>query len=123
MNNFRSIRNIRLGIKSLMLHKLRSALTMLGVVFGVGSVVAMLSVGEGASQEALRKISKLGSNNIILYSIKPQEEQQVSQAATSRSRAIEYGLFYDDLKRIDHSFPSVNRAVPAKIVRRDARLG
>ena len=41
---------------------------MLGVVFGVGSVVAMLSVGEGASAEALEQIRKLGSNNIIISS-------------------------------------------------------
>ena len=48
-----SIRDIRLGIKNLLLHKLRSLLTMLGVVFGVASVIAMLAVGEGASREAL----------------------------------------------------------------------
>ena len=48
-------------------HKLRSFLTMLGVVFGVGSVVAMLAVGEGASKEALEQIRKLGSNNIIKF--------------------------------------------------------
>ncbi|MHC4572698.1 MAG: ABC transporter permease [Planctomycetota bacterium] len=42
------MRNIWSGIENLLLHKLRSFLTMLGIVFGVGSVVAMLSVGEGA---------------------------------------------------------------------------
>ena len=45
------VRNIRLGLENLLLHKLRSFLTMLGVVFGVGSVVAMLSVGEGAGRK------------------------------------------------------------------------
>ena len=44
---------------------------MLGVVFGVGSVIAMLAVGEGASKEALEQIRKLGSNNIIITSVKP----------------------------------------------------
>ena len=52
------LRIIRLGVKNLLLHKLRSALTMLGVVFGVGSVVAMLAVGEGASKEAMDQIKK-----------------------------------------------------------------
>ncbi|MFB0506360.1 MAG: ABC transporter permease, partial [Thermodesulfobacteriota bacterium] len=61
----RFVRNVSLGIENLLLHKLRSFLTMLGVVFGVGSVVAMLAVGEGASKEALEQIRKLGSNNII----------------------------------------------------------
>ena len=45
----RFIRDVQLGVKNLMLHKLRSFLTMLGLVFGVGSVIAMLAVGEGAS--------------------------------------------------------------------------
>jgi len=62
-------RNVRLGFKTLLLHKLRSFLTMLGVVFGVASVVAMLAVGEGASREALDQIRKLGSTNIIVTSM------------------------------------------------------
>ena len=49
-------RDVLLGVENLLLHKLRSFLTMLGVVFGVGSVVAMLSVGEGASKEAHEQI-------------------------------------------------------------------
>ena len=69
MQRSKIIRNICLGVENLMLHKLRTFLTMLGVVFGVGSVVAMLSVGEGASQEALNQIKKIGSNNIIINSI------------------------------------------------------
>ena len=57
------VRGITLGVENLLLHKLRSFLTMLGVLFGVGSVVAMLSVGEGASKEALDHIRKIGSND------------------------------------------------------------
>ena len=45
-------RAVRLGVRSLLLHKLRSALTTLGVLFGVSSVIAMLAIGEGASEEA-----------------------------------------------------------------------
>ena len=64
MRHTKLVRNVLLGIENLLLHKLRSFLTMLGVVFGVGSVVAMLAVGEGASKEALEHIRKVGSNNI-----------------------------------------------------------
>ena len=74
MRQTKIVRNIWLGIENLLLHKLRSFLTMLGLVFGVGSVVAMLSVGEGASKEALSQIRKLGSNNIIISSVKSAEE-------------------------------------------------
>ena len=74
MKKSRFLRNLKLGLKDLLLHKGRSILTSLGVVFGVGSVIAMLSVGEGASEQALSQIRRLGSNNILLSSMKPSSE-------------------------------------------------
>jgi len=121
MRRVRLLRNIRLGIKTLMLHKLRSFLTMLGVVFGVGSVVAMLAVGEGASKEALEQIQKLGSTNIIITSIKPAEEE--SSGTRSPFSMLMYGLLYDDERRAREAFGTVERTVPVKIVRQDGRLG
>ena len=120
MHQLRAVRNIRLGIKSLMLHKLRSLLTILGVVFGVGSVIAMLSVGEGASREALEQIRKLGSNNIIIDSIEPLEEKEGSDRP---ERVINYGLTYEDEKRIAETVESVRRTVPAKVIDREGYVG
>jgi len=119
MGQTKIIRNIWLGIENLLLHKLRSFLTMLGVVFGVGSVVAMLSVGEGASQEALSQIRKLGSNNIIITSMKPAEQEQTAVARNSMSV---YGLTYDDHRRLSESFRQVRQTAPVKIIRKEARL-
>ncbi len=113
-------RNIGLGIENLLLHKLRTFLTMLGVVFGVGSVVAMLSVGEGASKEALEQIRKVGSNNIIVSSIKSVEE--VSQSTVYSQMSI-YGLTYDDELRVAETFDAIKRVVPVKLIRKEARLG
>ncbi|MBI3271578.1 MAG: ABC transporter permease [Planctomycetes bacterium] len=93
---------------------------MLGVVFGVASVVAMLAVGEGASQEALEQIRKLGSNNVLISSMKPPDDQI---GGTGRVRMIVYGLAYDDERRIRDTMPAVARVVPAKIVRKEGRLG
>jgi len=93
---------------------------MLGVVFGVGSVVAMLSVGEGASQEALAQIRKLGSNNIIVSSVKSAEEQQTS---TTHSHMSIYGLTYADHRRISQSFANIRQTAPAKLMRKESRLG
>ncbi len=121
MRHARVLRNIRLGIKTLMLHKLRSFLTMLGVVFGVGSVVAMLAVGEGASQEALEQIRKLGSTNIIITSIKPAEQE--ATATRSPFSMLMYGLLYEDERRAREAFDAVERTVPVKIVRQTGRLG
>src|SRR5512136_813068 len=88
-------RTVRLGIKSLWLHRLRSLLTVLGIVFGVCSVIAMLAIGEGASYEAQEQIKNLGSQNIILRSIKPTESQKTT---SNQSQMSEYGLTYSDIK-------------------------
>ena len=72
--SFQFVSTVRLGVKSLMLHKLRSVLTMLGIIFGVCSVIAMLAIGEGASYEAQQAIKKLGSQNIIIRSLKPPDD-------------------------------------------------
>ena len=119
MRRLKVARNIWLGIENLLLHKLRTFLTMLGVVFGVGSVVAMLSVGEGASKEAMEQIRKVGSNNIIINSIKSVEEE--SQSTTHSFMSI-YGLTYEDRLRIEETFSHVLQAVPVKLIRKDARL-
>ena len=119
MRRSKHLREIKLGIKNLMLHKLRSFLTMLGVVFGVGSVIAMLAVGEGASSEAMDQIRKLGSNNIIISAMKPMEEEAATNVRTMMSM---YGLLYDDERRVAESFPTVTRVVPVKHVRKEARL-
>ncbi len=113
------VRNILLGIENLLLHKLRSFLTMLGVVFGVGSVVAMLSVGEGASKEAMDNIRKLGSNNIIISSIKSIEEES---ATTAHSHMSIYGLTYDDQTRIAETYNTIKQTAPVKLIRKEGRL-
>src|SRR5919108_1440073 len=85
-------RAVRLGVKSLWLHKLRSLLTVLGIVFGVCSVIAMLAIGEGASHEAQEQIKNLGSQNIILRSVKPPEEQKPSN--NQANNVLDYGIKY-----------------------------
>jgi len=119
MRQARFTRNIWLGIENLLLHKLRSFLTMLGVVFGVGSVVAMLSVGEGASKHALEQIRKLGSDNIIITSMKSAEEEQTS---TQHSHMSIYGLTYEDHRRLSEGFSNIRATAPAKLLRKDSRL-
>ncbi len=116
----RLIRNLSLGLKHVRLNALRSFLTMLGMVFGVGSVVAMLAVGEGASRKALEEIRMLGSSNIIVESLKPAADT----AASQRSRFVnQYGLEYQDVLRITEAFSSVRQVVPVKIVRNVGRMG
>lgn len=108
-------RTMRLGLKSLWLHRLRSLLTVLGIVFGVCSVIAMLAIGEGASHEAQEQIKSLGSQNIILRSIKPPEEQKPSN--NQANFVLDYGIKYADLKRIQSTIPGVTVIVPARVIR------
>ena len=116
----RLLQDIQLGIKNLLLHKLRSFLTMLGLVFGVGSVIAMLAVGEGASEVALEQIRKLGSRNIIVTAMKPISEQGASNVRTMISI---YGLLYNDVENIAATIPTVTRMVPVKSMQKSGRLG
>jgi len=92
---------------------------MLGVVFGVGSVVAMLAVGEGASAKAMSDIRRLGSDNIIVSSIKSSEEEQTS---TTHSHMSIYGLTYEDYRRVSQSFANIRQTAPAKLMRKESRL-
>ncbi len=108
-------RALQLAVKSLWLHRLRSLLTVLGIVFGVCSVIAMLAIGEGASFEAQEQIKNLGSQNIILRSVKPPEEQKV--ANQQQNYLLDYGLKYADLKRIHETLDDISVVVPGRIMR------
>ena len=115
MIGFRIRRTVSNGLKSLWLHKMRSVLTALGIIFGVCSVIAMLAIGEGASFEAQEQIRALGSTNIIVNSIKPPEDINLSSAQTW---ALKYGLTYIDAERVRSTLPNVEVIVPARNVRK-----
>ncbi len=109
----RAQRVVKVGFKSLWNHRLRSLLTMSGIVFGVSSVIAMLAVGEGASYEAQERIKRLGSNNIILRSVKPAEGQK-STSADVEFRVSKYGLRYLDVERLQDTIPGISVVVPLR---------
>lgn len=115
----RIIRIVRLALKSLLLHKLRSGLTMLGIVFGVFSVIAMLAIGEGASAQAQKQVLELGATNVIVRSIKPPDE--VAQTSSS-ARVLQYGLLRSDYKILTNTLPTIISAAPIREVNREVRF-
>ncbi len=115
---FRLKRTVKLGVKSLWMHRLRSILTMLGIIFGVSSVIAMLAIGEGASRNAQEKISQLGSRNIIIKTVQPPEDQS---AMGQQQLLKEYGLTYDDAERFRNSIPNVRVIVPNRLISQQAQ--
>ncbi len=96
--------NIRLAVSGLADHKMRSFLTMLGIIFGVASVIAMLSIGEGAKREAIAKYQDLGVNNIIV------REKKMSDSELEDVRAkFSEGLSLQDAAVIKEIVPDVTR--------------
>ena len=94
--------NIRLAITGLIDHKFRSFLTMLGIIFGVASVITMLSIGEGAKREAIAKYQDLGVNNIII------REKSLSDNELEEVRAkFSQGLSLQDAGVIKEIVPGV----------------
>ena len=96
--------NIRLAVRGLTDHKIRSFLTMLGIIFGVASVIAMLSIGEGAKREAIAKYQDLGVNNIIV------REKKLSNTELEEVRAkFSQGLSIRDADAIMEIVPGIRK--------------
>ncbi len=116
---------VRLAVRNLLLHKLRSFLTMLGTILGVGSVIAMLAIGEGSKREAVEQIRQLGATNVIIRSVKPSDTDDGSSLTSSSpqqsSRVLQYGLQYQDFERLTAVLPMIEKAVPISLVRRNAQ--
>jgi len=100
---------VHLGLHSVGVHKVRSALTVLGILFGVWSVIAMLAINAGLSYESQRALRELGSSNIIVDSVKPG--QQTGKASDQGRGAMIYGLTDEDVTRLRENIPGVVRCV------------
>ena len=118
------LETLRLGLANLMLHKLRSLLTALGIIIGVGAVVAIAAYGEGSKQAALAQYKEQGANNIILRSVRPPEvTEQASEEEDSfftedqGPTVTPYGLTRLDRRRLDtESIQPIELMVPLKQV-------
>jgi putative ABC transport system permease protein len=110
---------LRLGLGSLALHKVRSFLTSLGIVIGVMSIIVMLAINEGAGEKAQQELRQMGSDNLLIKSVKPPEED--TGAAQERG-ALSYGLTYLDARRLQ-DLPGVVRSVTAHLTKKRAIHG
>ena len=110
-----------LGLANLRRNKLRSFLTMLGMIFGVGSVIAMLSVGAGARHEILARIGQLGIRNVIVNSVRPPEEKKPQ---TNDSNWIDYyGLRFRDEQAIRETCPTIESVLPVNLAKQPVWYG
>ena len=97
---------IRIAMRALARNKLRSILTMLGIIIGVGAVIAMVSVGQGAQQQAQQQIAAMGSNMLFVQS------GTVNRGGTRMGWGATKTLVYDDMVAILRECPSVKAAAP-----------
>jgi putative ABC transport system permease protein len=112
---------INTALLNLATHKMRTGLTMLGMIFGVGAVIAMLSIGAGGEQKALETIGRLGLRNVIVRAkeVKPEERQEL------RKKSL--GVSVRDGEAIAEAVPDVERVMPRvevkpyKIIAPDAK--
>ncbi|HLL89839.1 MAG TPA: ABC transporter permease [Tepidisphaeraceae bacterium] len=108
-----------LGLKNLRLHKLRSLLTALGIIFGVAAVIIMVAIGEGTKQAARRQAEALGATNVLVRSQRPPE----SGEATGRTqRTLIYGVTRGDYERLQQ-LPGVRTVVPLRETEQKVTFG
>ncbi len=100
---------LTMGLSSLLAHKLRSLLTMLGMIFGVGAVVAMLSITAGAEKQMMSFIDQLGVNNIIVEAHEAVDRNELQQI-----RAISPGLTFRDFRAISENVQGLEAITPRK---------
>lgn len=98
-----------MGLSSLLVHKLRSLLTMLGMIFGVGAVVAMLSITAGAQKEMMSYIDLLGVNNIIV-----EAKEAVDRNELQARRLVSPGLTFRDYRAIKENVQGIEAMTPRK---------
>ena len=105
-------RTLRLSVKSLLLHPLRSALTVLGIFIGVAGVIWLLAIGEGIGRKAEEQIAELGARNILVRTIKPSADEAQDGG---------YGLTRADFDRIVRTISTLERALPIRILTKEFR--
>ncbi len=113
---------LRLAVYSLLLHKLRTGLAVVGILIGIMAVIWLVAMGQGVSYQAQKQIEDLGARNIIVRSVKPSDQGSTASGG-GRSFFLEYGLLRDDFQRIVTNIPQgvIEQAVPLREIRKELR--
>ena len=112
----RGRRSVALALRSLWLHKLRSILSVLGIIIGTASVIALMAFGRGSMEDALEDIRRQGTTNVIVSSVKPVD----APASARPTWVVNYGLTWEDFERFN-LIDTVIGQVPMRIFPQEAR--
>lgn len=110
--------NLYVAIDAVISNSLRSILTALGIIFGVGAVIAMLAIGNGAQQEILDQIKLVGVNNIVIQPIIEQEEKNLAESDDSEKEKKKFspGLTLRDARTLEDIIPTIQAISPEIIL-------
>ncbi len=109
--------NIGIAAEAIQHNKVRTLLTSLGIIFGVSSVIAMLSVGKGAEQEILEQMRALGSNNLIIKSVVEQKvDKEAGEDETKKKKVWSPGLCIADIEAMRATIPTLKSVSPEIVV-------
>lgn len=108
----RLLENIKIAFQSLGSNRLRAFLTMLGIIIGVGAVIAMMSIGSGAQQSVIQSVQDIGSNLIIISPGNQEREQQRGPQAMFGDSKDKMSLKIDDVKELDRQAASLSGSIP-----------
>ncbi|MBZ5629181.1 MAG: ABC transporter permease [Acidobacteriia bacterium] len=97
---------LKIAFRALARNKMRSVLTMLGIIIGVGAVIAMVGVGQGAQQKVQDQIASMGTNLLFISS------GTVTRGGLHMGWGQTKTLIYDDMKAIQREIPTVAKAAP-----------
>src|SRR5262249_14735416 len=117
MSSDKGRRGLVLALRSLWLHKLRSFLSVLGIIIGTLAVITLMAFGEGSMKDALDDIARQGATNVIIRSVKPPDDSSTQR----RTRIAIYGLTYADYERFT-TIPSITQRVPMRIFPQEIRF-
>lgn len=111
------LKEIKVGIRSLISNKIRTLFSVLGILFGVAAVIAMLSVGEGAKEEVLALVKQLGTNTVVIRSNEMSKEEP-SHPVEQKSK----GLSLLDAEALSRNIPSLLRLAPLLVIQGESWL-
>ncbi|GEP94339.1 ABC transporter permease [Chitinophaga cymbidii] len=121
----RNMNNLNIALDSLVANRLRSFLTALGIIFGVGAVIAMLAIGRGAKEEIMNQMKLVGVNNIVIKPVveekKDEDESGQSKEGgkTEEKKKFSKGLSLQDAYSIRKMIPTVEAVSPEMILDQD----
>jgi putative ABC transport system permease protein len=113
------IHDIAIAFDAILSNKLRSILTALGIIFGVAAVITMLAIGKGAQQEILEQIKMVGVNNIVIFPLVEQDNDQntgQTEDATKKKKKLSKGLTLADVTAIQSTLSTVKLVSPEVII-------